>query len=48
MVIGDNLTGNVPNFYTYAGDPALDSEIVTINYSSVLSAIRPAEKAMSK
>jgi hypothetical protein len=37
--IGDNLTGNVPNFYTYAGDPALDSEIVTINYSSVLSAI---------
>jgi hypothetical protein len=28
-----------PNFYMYAGDPALDSETVTVNYSSILPAI---------
>jgi hypothetical protein len=28
-----------PNFYMYAGDPSLDSETVTVNYSSILPAI---------
>ena len=29
----------MPNFYLYSGDPALDSQTVTINYSSILPAI---------
>lgn len=28
-----------PNFYMYAGDPALDSETVTVDYASILPAI---------
>jgi hypothetical protein len=35
---GNNQNGE-PNFYLYAGDPALFSETVTINYSSVLASI---------
>jgi hypothetical protein len=35
---GFNQSGT-PNYYFYAGDAALDSETVTVNYSSALSAI---------
>jgi hypothetical protein len=35
---GTNQNGE-PNFYLFGGDPALDTETVTINYSSILPAI---------
>ena len=35
---GSNQNGE-PNFYFYAGDPTLDTETVTVNYSSILSSI---------
>jgi hypothetical protein len=35
---GNNQNG-MPNFYMYAGDPALDTQTVTVNYSSILPAI---------
>jgi hypothetical protein len=38
--VGNSQNQNgMPNFYLYGGDPALDSEVVTVNYSSVLPAI---------
>jgi len=35
---GNNQNGE-PNFYFYGGEPSLFSETVTVNYSSILSAI---------
>jgi hypothetical protein len=38
--VGNSQNQNgMPNFYIYGGDPALDSEIVTVNYSSIVGAI---------
>jgi hypothetical protein len=37
---GNSNQSGEPNYYFFAGDPALDSETITVNYSSILSAIQ--------